>query len=142
MRVLLKRSSRRAGCGIDVKLHCSCLAPLKRGMNDFNRNTRQKDSCTVVAGQMKELMLGFLGSRGGFPLGMALGWGVGVAVVTVELILTLSGGALAVQVGEQCDQLEARVGCVWKTERSLWGAGAGGTGREAKTPRSLALQGD
>lgn len=61
-------------------------------MNSFNHNTRQNDSSTIVAGQMREPGLGFLGSRDGFPLGMALGGGV-----TVELILTLSSGGLAVR---------------------------------------------
>lgn len=90
------------GRGVELFLNCIArlLALLKRRMNSFNHNMRQNDSGTIVAGQMKEPGLGFLGSRDGFPLGMALGGGV-----TVELILRLSSGGLAVQVGAQCGQL-------------------------------------
>lgn len=90
------------GWGVELFLNCIArlLALLKRRMNSFNHNTRQNVSGTIVAGQMKEPVLGFLGSRGGFPRGMALGGGV-----TVELTWTLSSGGLAVQVGAQCGQL-------------------------------------
>lgn len=50
-------------------------------------------------------------------------------------------GSLGGRIVRPTSLWRTRIGCVWKTECSLWDAEAEEMGREAKTTWSLALQG-